>query len=99
LSEHFNSAVTPHPYVLGLSYEVIEIPPDPEKKPIRSLEEILASQCRNPGQIVRSPVTPRIPALKSNPLFGFMPPSVRLTMSMGLHPAAWNEPGIVYQSG
>lgn len=39
---------------LGIKYEWIEIPLDPDKKPVRSLEEVLAAIGRDPEQIVRS---------------------------------------------
>ncbi len=49
-----DSPVTLHLQALGVQYDLIEIPLDPDKKPVRSLEELLAGQHRNPGQIVRS---------------------------------------------
>lgn len=54
MTEHLDSPVTLQLQTLGIDYEVIVIPLDPDKKPVRSLEEVLAGQNRNPGQIVRS---------------------------------------------
>jgi len=39
---------------LGISYRWIEIPLDPDRKPIRSLEELVEAKGMAPGQIVRS---------------------------------------------
>lgn len=39
---------------LGIEYEWIEIPLDPDRKPVRSLEEVLVGVGRDPEQIVRS---------------------------------------------
>jgi len=52
--ETLDSPVTRQLQALGIDYEIIGIPLDPDKKPVRSLEELLAGQNRNPGQIVRS---------------------------------------------
>ncbi len=54
MSEHLDSPVTRQLHTLGVNYEAIGIPLDPDKKPVRSLEELLAGQNRNSGQIVRS---------------------------------------------
>ena len=54
MAENLDSPVTRQLHELGINYEVVEIPLDPDKKPVRSLEELLAGQNRNPGQIVRS---------------------------------------------
>ena len=54
MTENLDSPVTRQLHALGINYELIEIPLDPDKKPVRSLEELLAGQNRNPGQIVRS---------------------------------------------
>lgn len=54
MTENLDSPVTRQLQALGIAYEVIAIPLDPDKKPVRSLEELLAGQSRNPGQIVRS---------------------------------------------
>jgi Cys-tRNA(Pro)/Cys-tRNA(Cys) deacylase len=54
MTEHLDSPVTRQLHELGVNYEAIGIPLDPDKKPVRSLEELLAGQNRNPGQIVRS---------------------------------------------
>ena len=54
MTEHLDSPVTRQLHKLGVNYEAIEIPLDPDKKPVRSLEEVLAGQNRNPGQVVRS---------------------------------------------
>lgn len=40
----------------GLAFEVIEIPLSEDKKPIRSLEELLSAQGLNPQSVVRSVV-------------------------------------------
>lgn len=54
MAENLDSPVTRQLHALGVSYETIEIPLDPDKKPVRSLEELLAGQNRSPRQIVRS---------------------------------------------
>ena len=54
MMENLDSPVTRQLDALGVNYEAIEIPLDPDKKPVRSLEEVLAGQNRNPGQVVRS---------------------------------------------
>lgn len=54
MSENLDSPVTRQLHALGVNFEAIEIPLDPDKKPVRSLEELLAGQNRNPGEIVRS---------------------------------------------
>ena len=54
MAEILDSPVTRQLHAHGINYEQIEIPLDPDKKPVRSLEELLAGQNRNPGQIVRS---------------------------------------------
>lgn len=38
----------------GVAYQVIEIPLTEDKKPVRSLEELLSSQGMNPQSVVRS---------------------------------------------
>ncbi|BCX81292.1 Cys-tRNA(Pro)/Cys-tRNA(Cys) deacylase [Methylomarinovum caldicuralii] len=38
----------------GIAYEWVEIPLDPERKPIRSLEELVEARGLSPAQIVRS---------------------------------------------
>ncbi len=48
------SPVTRYLEKLGIEYKVIEIPLDPERKPIRSLEETLAARGEDPACIVRS---------------------------------------------
>lgn len=52
--DHLDSPVTRQLQALGIHSESIEIPLDPDKKPVRSLEELLLSQHRTPNQIVRS---------------------------------------------
>ena len=54
MTESFDSPVAQYLAGLGVSYELIEIPLDPDKKPVRSLEELLAAQGQSPGQIIRS---------------------------------------------
>jgi len=54
MTDNLDSPVTRQLQALGIDYEVIVIPLDPDKKPVRSLEELLAAENRNPGQIVRS---------------------------------------------
>jgi len=54
MAENLDSPVNRQLHALGVNYEAIGIPLDPDKKPVRSLEELLAGQNRNPGQIVRS---------------------------------------------
>lgn len=54
MTENLDSPVTRQLQTLGVEYDVIIIPLDPDKKPVRSLEELLTGQNRNPGQIVRS---------------------------------------------
>lgn len=54
MSDHLNSPVTSQLDALKICYELVEIPLNPDKKPVRSLEELLAGQGRNPDQIVRS---------------------------------------------
>ncbi len=39
---------------LGISFEWVEIPLDPERKPIRSLEEVMEGRGMSPARIVRS---------------------------------------------
>lgn len=38
----------------GISFEWVEIPLDPERKPIRTLEELVEARSMSPAQIVRS---------------------------------------------
>ena len=54
MAENLDSPVTRQLHALGVNYKAIEISLDPDKKPVRSLEELLAGLNRNPGQIVRS---------------------------------------------
>jgi Cys-tRNA(Pro)/Cys-tRNA(Cys) deacylase len=54
MTEYFDSPVTLQLNALGINYELIAIPLDPDKKPIRSLEALLTGKNRNPSQIVRS---------------------------------------------
>jgi Cys-tRNA(Pro)/Cys-tRNA(Cys) deacylase len=54
MAEHLDSPVTRQLHALGVNYETIEILLDPDKKPVQSLEELLAGQNRSPSQIVRS---------------------------------------------
>lgn len=54
MTEHFESPVTKRLDELKIRYDLIEIPLDPDRKPIRSLEELLTSQGKNPQQIIRS---------------------------------------------
>lgn len=54
MAEPLDSPVTRQLDALAVNYDVIEIPLDPDKKPVRSLEELLAGQGRSPGQIIRS---------------------------------------------
>jgi Cys-tRNA(Pro)/Cys-tRNA(Cys) deacylase len=54
MAEQIDSPVTRLLNSLAINYELIEIPLDPDKKPVRSLEELLVGQNRNPGEIVRS---------------------------------------------
>jgi len=39
---------------LNVRYELIEIPLNPDRKPIRYVEELLSTQGGNPEQIIRS---------------------------------------------
>ncbi len=39
---------------LGIEYDWVEIPLDPDKKPVRSLEELVQAKGQKPEQIVRS---------------------------------------------
>lgn len=50
------SAVTDLLNAKGIAYQVIEIPLSEDKKPIRSLEELLSAQGLNPQSVVRSVV-------------------------------------------
>lgn len=50
------SAVTDLLNTKGIAYQVIEIPLSEDKKPIRSLEELLSAQGLNPQSVVRSVV-------------------------------------------
>lgn len=52
----FQSAVTDLLQQRGMAYQVIEIPLSEDKKPIRSLEELLSSQGLDPQSVVRSVV-------------------------------------------
>lgn len=54
MAEHFDSPVTLQLEALRVNYALIEIPLDPGRKPVRSLEEQLSTQGKNPGQIIRS---------------------------------------------
>jgi len=54
MTEPLDSPVTRQLDELAVNYDRVEIPLDPDKKPVRSLEELLAGQGRNPNQIVRS---------------------------------------------
>ncbi|MGR9043784.1 MAG: aminoacyl-tRNA deacylase [Gammaproteobacteria bacterium] len=54
MTERLDSPVTRYLDQFEIAYGVIEIPLDPDRKPIRSLEDLLAGQNRNPDQIVRS---------------------------------------------
>jgi len=54
MNKNLDSPVTRQLHALGVNYEAIGIPLDPDKKPVRSLEEMLARQNLDPGQIVRS---------------------------------------------
>lgn len=54
MTEQFNSPVTQLLNSLAIPYQVIEIPLAPDKKPIRSLEQLLSEQNLDPNQIVRS---------------------------------------------
>jgi Cys-tRNA(Pro)/Cys-tRNA(Cys) deacylase len=54
MADNLDSPVTRQLHALGVNYETIGIPLDPDKKPVRSLEELLAGQNRSPSQIVRS---------------------------------------------
>ncbi|MFD1121477.1 aminoacyl-tRNA deacylase [Methylophilus flavus] len=52
----FQSAVTDLLQQQGVDFQVIEIPLSEDKKPIRSLEELLSSQGLQPQSVVRSVV-------------------------------------------
>lgn len=54
MTERLDSSVTRYLDQFGVAYGVIEIPLDSDRKPVRSLEDLLAGQDRNPDQIVRS---------------------------------------------
>lgn len=49
-----SSSVTRYLDENGIQYNWLEIPLDPDRKPVRSLEEVLLANGRDPGQIVRS---------------------------------------------
>ncbi len=51
-----HSAVTDLLHAEGIAFQVIEIPLSEDKKPIRSLEELLTAQGLNPQSVVRSVV-------------------------------------------
>jgi Cys-tRNA(Pro) deacylase len=52
----FQSAITDLLQQQGIDFQVIEIPLSEDKKPIRSLEELLSSQGLQPQSVVRSVV-------------------------------------------
>ncbi|WP_031435224.1 aminoacyl-tRNA deacylase [Methylomarinum vadi] len=54
MTEQLNSPVTRLLDAHAIEYGLIEIPLDPERKPVRSLEQLMAGLDRDPGQIVRS---------------------------------------------
>ncbi|MBN2701530.1 MAG: aminoacyl-tRNA deacylase [Methylohalobius sp. ZOD2] len=54
MTDTLDSPVTRCLDALGIGYDWVEIPLDPDKKPIRSLEELLQEWGREPGQVVRS---------------------------------------------
>lgn len=54
MSHTISSPVTELLTQHAIDFEVIEIPLSEDKKPIRSLEELLGSQGRNPDSVIRS---------------------------------------------
>lgn len=54
MTETVESPVTRLLNELNIAYLTIAIPLDPDQKPIRSLEQLLADQGGDPGQIIRS---------------------------------------------
>ncbi len=52
--EQLSSPITRHLDECQIHYEWMEIPLDPDKKPVRSLEDMLLSIGQDPGRIVRS---------------------------------------------
>lgn len=54
MSHNIDSLVTQLLHQLTISFDVIEIPLSEDKKPIRNLEELLASEGRDPSSVVRS---------------------------------------------
>lgn len=54
MTDHLNSPVTRYLDECRIRYDWIEIPLDPDKKPVRSLEDVLSSIGQDPGRIVRS---------------------------------------------
>ncbi len=54
MSTSVSSPVSEHLESLGISFEWVEIPLDPERKPIRSLEEVMSGRGMSPARIVRS---------------------------------------------
>lgn len=54
MADALDSPVTRRLDALGIGYQVIVIPLDPDKKPVRSLEALLTEWGREPGQVVRS---------------------------------------------
>ena len=54
MTERLDSPVIRKLDELAVEYGIIEIPLDPDRKPVRSLEDLLTGQGRNPEQIIRS---------------------------------------------
>lgn len=54
MTDQLNSPVTQLLNSLAIPYQIIEIPLAPDKKPIRSLEQLLVEHSLDPNQIVRS---------------------------------------------
>ncbi|HHJ38975.1 MAG: hypothetical protein AXA67_10855 [Methylothermaceae bacteria B42] len=54
MTEQLSSPVTQLLEQWGIAYEWVEIPLDPDKKPVRSLEELVQGRGQKPEQIVRS---------------------------------------------
>jgi Cys-tRNA(Pro) deacylase len=54
MNNHITSAVTDLLQNQGIAFEWIEIPLSDDKKPVRSLEELLESKGLNPKSVVRS---------------------------------------------
>ncbi len=54
MTEQMSSPVSELLDQLGIEYQWIEIPLDPDRKPIRSLEELVEARGQTPEQIVRS---------------------------------------------